>query len=208
MPPGKEIPNEAVFMDQPWPEGAQLQKSEIVFKIRHQKGLLAELWYWFDSQGEGSATEALGPSVSPRKYHEKLVAWVGEGAGSDVAAGPTVSQHPVYGYSFQATPAKNAAGRDVMRYQTKVTLVAYATDPDATGMTTEEVEYEYEIPVQAGDGDGSWLSARRPGSIWKPVGNNRSGNTSARNPCIREVLKGSETIYILSQRDYRPWPCS
>lgn len=232
FPPGGAVPDDQTFTSRPQEEikAARVDVRVIEFRVRHQKGLLAELWYAPPHEAVGSAigagTALAGPDITPRQFHEKLFEWVPAGAAMDVHPGADIWHHPIQKFDTEWTDgAPNAQGQIPRTFSTLVTLVANSSgaDPDYVGLSTITRVYNYTIPMirnpddtRVFAGDGAWdpkpngRRGDRPGNIWRvngPPAPNLWRNPQITDACVREILRGDETILIKRKSDYRPWPC-
>lgn len=215
--PGEELPSPAEFARVLMPGADKIDTTVVTFHVRHQKGLLTELWFRSDFDFHiGDANNLSGfmtgipVRITPRQFHEAL-AKIPAGLAMDRDPSDAVWEHPVHSYTTTWTEQRN--GNTISRtYTTTLTIAGFA-DPDAVGINSQRLNYSYVLDETAGQpvGDGTWSPGTvRPGSMWSPkAGSDRSGNRQVTRACVNEILNRAEKVIVIrSTMDYKPWPCS
>lgn len=215
--PGGSLPNEHTFSTVLLTNAARVRREFVSFDTGHQKGLLTELWFRRGTDEMRGIAEGATPYVSvpgfprhpltPAEYDSAL-AWVKGGAGSDIFSSDDISHHPIYSYRKTWRDSVDQQRVTHRLFTAEVQYVDYAAR-NYLGRLLMPVTYRYRIPLANGRpaDAGEWRGVR-PGTIYRLDGTHEAGNRQVTEACVREILRGTETILIRTPDDFRAWPCT
>lgn len=187
----------------------------IEFRVRDQKGLLAE-WHWWDPATAFYGTRYNDSSdnindIEPQEFHRILIDFIGENGrplifdtngGTKEKDNPMVWNFPAYEYKMEYRPDSNHSGRTHVRCQV---WFASFTQPDRLGTANFIRTYYYWLEGDirrpaAGEWekstDGGWDTAGdsladHPDFAWYPA--KATSHQVLTWPQVSEILQGGNT---------------